>query len=1135
MKKRYIPILVLFIVLSCTQQQDKKQKDTHAPQLVEVTKGYVFPKDSTLPPKTKPELANNPEDIPAGKPIAVPVNVNVFPAKEPRTIIFEAPAVYTPGQNSFLMPEIITAKDSPYAAGVPEVVVAKDATAKDQNSQNFSSFGILQGLKDNAISSILEDSYGNLWIGYSYNGVTKYDGKNFTFFGAKQGFTGSARCSLEDKAGNLWFAGYQVTKYDGKSLTTFGDKEGFSEESVNSMAEDNSGNIWFGTNGEGAIKYDGKEFTHFSTMQGLVDSFVQSITMDRTGNLWFGTAFGISKYDGKSFTNFKIKGHEELSITCSWEDREGNIWFGSATHGALKYDGKSFSAYTRAAGLASDDVRNILQDKAGNIWFTSNTDGITKFDGENFIHFSDKEGLPSNSVAGIAEDRYGNLWFGTSTSGLCKYNGRQFTHFSEKEGLKIGEGVYNVFEDKAGNLWFGTGGSGVFKYDGKTLSNFALQEGLAINVISAAQDRSGNIWFGTTRGFVKFDGKKFRHYTDTDGLFNGFVFGMLEDKRGNMWFGTAGGGVSKFDGKYFTKYNYPDQGIADNFIRCILEDKAGNIWFGTNWGVSHYDGKIFTNFSKDEGFIDNAVMSMCEDWSGNIWFATRGGVSMYDGKYFLNFTEKEGLPSNYTESILADRSGNIWIGSRLGLSELTKDKLTIYAQKVKTNSLDEGDVFFKNYGYFDGFLGMGVISNSLFEDRNGNIWVGANDRLTAWHPDPLGDIPDTNAINTQVTGIRLFNEDIPWVTLLQPGSKAKDTSFQLGNSIKISKFAFDSLSRWYYLPDHLSLAYNNNFLTFNFIGITLNQPLNVKYKYKLEGIDESWSALTSSTEAPYGNLPAGNYTFKVKAMNSEGYWGKEFSYGFEIRPPWWETWWAYTLYALAFITALWAFIRWRLNALRKGKIFLEEKIKMQQSLMNERLRISRELHDEVGATLSGIAMYSHLTKEQIKNTNTAEVERSLNIMQQSAGEMVNKLNDIVWLVNPDQDSLQKLIQRLEEYAIDMAAIKSMQVKINVPVNLHEQSLPVESRRNVYLFCKEAINNAVKYSNGTLLELNINQTGDKLEFSVSDNGKGFDAVMVRRGNGLENMQKRADEIGAQLTVQSKQHEGALVSMQIKITQ
>jgi len=232
-------------------------------------------------------------------------------------------------------------------------------------------------------------------------------------------------------------------------------------------------------------------------------------------------------------------------------------------------------------------------------------------------------------------------------------------------------------------------------------------------------------------------------------------------------------------------------------------------------------------------------------------------------------------------------------------------------------------------------------------------------------------------------------------------------------------------------------------------------------------------------------------------------------------------------FALAFlILAFSAYIFYRYKK--------KKQLQSQQALTNERLRISRELHDEVGATLSGIAMYSHLTKAQIKNADITEVEKSLNIMQESAGEMVNKLNDIVWLVNPDQDSLQKLIQRLEDYARDMAAIKNIHVKVNAPENLHEHNLPMESRRNIYLFCKEAINNAVKYSNGTLLELNIKEAGNLLEFSVNDNGKGFDVVMAKRGNGLENMQKRADEIGAKFTVESNQDAGSLVSMQIKIT-
>jgi signal transduction histidine kinase len=212
----------------------------------------------------------------------------------------------------------------------------------------------------------------------------------------------------------------------------------------------------------------------------------------------------------------------------------------------------------------------------------------------------------------------------------------------------------------------------------------------------------------------------------------------------------------------------------------------------------------------------------------------------------------------------------------------------------------------------------------------------------------------------------------------------------------------------------------------------------------------------------------------------------------------------------------------------------EMELQNQQAILSERLRISSELHDEVGATLSGIAMYSHLTREQMKTGQAAEIEKSLNIMQQSSTQMVDKLSDIVWLINPEQDSLQKLVTRLEEYATDMAAIKNIHVKIDVPEKIAEINLPVENRRNIYLFCKEAINNAVKYSNATLLELTVKEVNGKLEFSVSDNGKGFDAVMVRRGNGLENMQKRADDIGAKLILQSKENEGASVCLQCKIT-
>lgn len=212
-----------------------------------------------------------------------------------------------------------------------------------------------------------------------------------------------------------------------------------------------------------------------------------------------------------------------------------------------------------------------------------------------------------------------------------------------------------------------------------------------------------------------------------------------------------------------------------------------------------------------------------------------------------------------------------------------------------------------------------------------------------------------------------------------------------------------------------------------------------------------------------------------------------------------------------------------------------KKLQNQQQILKERLRISRELHDEVGSTLSGILMYSHLTREQIATSKTVEVEKSLTNIQQSAVEMVEKLSDIVWLVNPEKDSLQKLIERLEQYAEDMAMIKGMEVKIAISPKLANINLPVESRRNIYMFCKEAINNAVKYSHANVIELNMKETENrKIEISVTDDGKGFDKARLQNGNGLVNMRQRAEDTGGEYILQTLPGRGTKVSLIFKIT-
>lgn len=233
---------------------------------------------------------------------------------------------------------------------------------------------------------------------------------------------------------------------------------------------------------------------------------------------------------------------------------------------------------------------------------------------------------------------------------------------------------------------------------------------------------------------------------------------------------------------------------------------------------------------------------------------------------------------------------------------------------------------------------------------------------------------------------------------------------------------------------------------------------------------------------------------------------------------------AYGSIALLFFAGSFGFYRFRQYKNLKGK----------QALSNERLRISRDLHDEVGATLSGISMYSHLAKEQIKTDDRLAVTNSLTIMQETSGEMVTKLNDIVWLLNPDQSHLSKLVEKLEDYASQMAGPKGLKVMVDFPDQLSEIDLTMEVRRNIYLICKEAVNNAVKYSQASLIRMDINKSDHQLIFNIIDNGIGFDPDIVKRGNGLNNMQHRADEIGGEIIFGINETGGTTIVLKYKIT-
>ena len=295
---------------------------------------------------------------------------------------------------------------------------------------------------------------------------------------------------FEDKKGNIWFGtmGMGVARYDGNILTYISTKDGLCGNTVVSITEDQEGNIWFGTH-NGASKYNGKIFTNYGIEEGLI-GLGCNILIDRNGDIWAGTNAGLFRFNGSSFYAFNIPNPVIENPSYSWEagkvwslmeDKVGNLWFGRDGYGACKFDGATFTHFTKKNGLWSNNVNNIIEDRQGNIWFTSlpssepkeiNNGGVCRYDGNSFIRFPKIEGLNKNSYYSIYEDQLGNIWIGAANSGVYQYDGKVFTLFRDTDRMDLtwSMSVQSILEDSNGTLWFGFSG-GLFRLNDSVIVN----------------------------------------------------------------------------------------------------------------------------------------------------------------------------------------------------------------------------------------------------------------------------------------------------------------------------------------------------------------------------------------------------------------------------------------------------------------------------------------------------------------------------------------------------------------------------------------------------------------------------------------------------------------------------------------
>ncbi len=732
---------------------------------------------------------------------------------------------------------------------------------------------------------------------------------NFSNFTVETGLSQAQILAVfQDEKGVMWFGtnGGGINKYDGYSYEYITDKDGLADNLVYCITKDNKGKILIGTN-NGLSVFDGKHFKNYSTKNGLSNNRIYTIFIDAKGEILLGTGKGISIFRDSICSNFKIAETIDNALIFNIsEDSKQNLWLSTLGNGAFKYNGKELKNYTTKDGFKYDFVYSVLEfaddvywfftneglyelnakglkpiqhanlasaytyysylkDTGNNIWIASNK-GLLKYNGKDFQLFTQKNGLVDDNIWKIFQDREKNLWFASKENGISKLASERFLMYTVKDGLVFNE-INTIYQSKDGRYWLGSP-KGLSMYDGKIFTNYNQKDRRGNDAITAiTEDREGNYIIGTGFGVLKYNGKNFERIECEDNKSLNYCYDIFIDSKGETWLSTKGGIAKIIDGR-IKEFNIV--GIPKNFVFKIYEDANGNYWFATVDGLYKYNVSEVMHFTEKDGFIGKRVSNIISDTKGNLWFATSSGIAEYSNGKFSGITEKDGLASNNIQSIAIDGKGIMWVGLQNGI-----DKILLGGNEVSE---------IRHYKKENGFSGQACFFNAILVDNRNRIWFGAEKGLMVYQPE--FDRKNSIEPTTLLKSINLFSQKTDW-----------------------KLFTEDSLDQ-NNLPVNLKLPHDRNNLTFNYIGVSYTTPLLVRYRYMVKNIDKDWLPETPKTEAVYSNIPPGNYEFLVMANNGEGVWNKTpVSFKFEIKPPFWQTWWFYSIIALIVIIFIYSYFK----------------------------------------------------------------------------------------------------------------------------------------------------------------------------------------------------------------------------------
>lgn len=753
----------------------------------------------------------------------------------------------------------------------------------------FENLGVEQGLPASKVYAALEDADGRIWLG-TEAGLARYDGLVVETFGPEKGEADNGVRSLfRDGKGRIWAGhlGGGITCFDGRRATAVRLQGADLDTDITGIAEDGEGHLWLTTFGQGAFRFavgdDGTTgaVERFSSEHGVDERLVGLVPL-RDGSLCFlGAAGRVFRAVDGGFEPMVFPGVPDLHrVTALYEEASGGLWVGTYTGGAFRLDpeGGRAKVYDIGTGLPSNFVFSFGEDAHGQVWVGTWDGGAARIQADGVRVFSPANGLHDKAMRCIVRDREGNMLLGTNENGLDIFKGERFVSFAEADGLVEAQ-VWAVMEDRHGRLWFGTNGgiSILDPSEGGTarVRNLTMQQGeLTSNQVRCLRsDEQGDIWIGTENGglFV-FDPRTYRFRYDTEisgSIPENKVTALETGPKGELWVGTINGLVRFVPGG--TPFVYrPEDGLSGTNITALYRDPHGVLWVGAALrGITRVE-----NGSAHPLDLGRSFTATCftQDRDGRLWVGTEGqGVFVIEqGKVAEVHGMSDGLLSNVIKSLAVDGSGTVWVGTNRGLNAWTP----------------QGG--FVAYTARSGFLGIEAKANAAWVTRRGDVWFGTANGATRVLQDPGKEAVPPSKVGFR--GLRINLEEHPL-----------ENGFSVGHTERNIRIAFGSVS--------------------------LSDPVALKYRYMLDGLEGDWQPFTTGTEAHYPALPPGTYTFRVQAMNRAGLFSEPpTELRFTILPPWYKSWWSYTTLALVLGISLFSYIKVRERQLRMRNMVLERKV-----------------------------------------------------------------------------------------------------------------------------------------------------------------------------------------------------------------